>query len=135
METCCFAKNVIFVWALAFIASSPLACVKAAGCTKEQTRALLEIKNATNASSLADWDGRDCCEAGAITCGGIIAGGVSSIGLYGEYKASSRNTWYPNVTLFTLFEELEELILDNMQIGGGLQGTYVRTLTFLFFLF
>jgi hypothetical protein len=92
METCCFAKNVIFVWALAFIASSPLACVKAAGCTKEQTRALLEIKNATNASNFAGWDGRDCCEV--IFCQGIT-GRVVSIYLEGNNYASSRGTWYP----------------------------------------
>ncbi|XP_062145654.1 receptor-like protein 56 [Alnus glutinosa] len=121
METCCFAKNVIFVWALAFIASSPLACVKAAGCTKEQTRALLEINNATNASSLAGWDGRNCCEANGIYCDGI-AGGVGAIYWEGEYNdASSRSTWYPNVTLFTLFDELEILVLPNMQIGGSLE--------------
>ncbi|XP_062147229.1 receptor-like protein 56 [Alnus glutinosa] len=118
METSCFAKNVIFVWALAIIALSPLACVKA-GCTKKQTRALLEIKNATNASSLAGWDGRDCCKVGAIFCGGV-AGGVSEIDLYGEYD-SSRSTWYPNVTLFILFDELEKLSMYDMQIGGGLQ--------------
>jgi hypothetical protein len=116
METC-FAKNAIFVWVLA-IALSPLASVKA-GCSKEQTRALLEIKNATNASSLAGWDGRDCCEAGAIFCYGI-AGGVSE--MYLGY-ASSRSTWYPNVSLFTLFDELEVLSLGNMQIGGGLERT------------
>jgi hypothetical protein len=118
METSCFVKNVIFVWVLAIIALSPLACVKAQ-CTKEQTRALLEIKNATNASSLAGWDGRDCCRLYGIECVGI-AGGVSAIDLFGEY-ASSRSTWYPNVTLFTLFEELVELSLEGMQIGGGLQ--------------
>jgi hypothetical protein len=59
METC-FAKNVIFVWIVA-IALSPLACVKA-GCSKEQTRALLEINNSTNGSAFAGWDGRDCCK-------------------------------------------------------------------------
>jgi hypothetical protein len=117
----CFAKNVIFVWVLAIIALSPLACVKAE-CTKEQTRALLEIKNATNASSLAGWDGRDCCEAEGIDCNGIIAGGVSRIYLFGEY-ASSRSTWYPNVSLFTLFDELEALSLATMQIGGRLERT------------
>jgi hypothetical protein len=120
METSCFAKNVIFVWFLAIIALSPLACVKA-GCSKEQTRALLEIKNATNASYLAGWDGRDCCEAKGISCRGI-AGGVGAIFLEGEY-ASSRSTWYPNVTLFTLFDELEDLGLFNMQIGGTLERT------------
>jgi hypothetical protein len=121
METCCFAKNVIFVWVLAIIALSPLACVKA-GCTKEQTRALLEIKNATNTSFLAGWDGRDCCEASAIICDDIT-GQVLSIYLEGDYYAPSRSTWYPNVTLFTLFDELEELALFNMQIGGRLERT------------
>jgi hypothetical protein len=120
METCCFAKNVIFGWVLAIIALSPLACVKA-GCTKEQTRALLEMKNATNSSYLAGWDGRDCCEASPILCGGITRG-VKLIVFIGEY-ASSRSTWYPNVTLFTLFDELEDLALVNMQIGGRLERT------------
>ncbi|KAG6653327.1 hypothetical protein CIPAW_05G068600 [Carya illinoinensis] len=31
-------------------------------------------------------------------------------------------TWYPNVTLFTLFNELEVLDLSRMNIGGELQG-------------
>jgi hypothetical protein len=127
METCCFAKNVIFAWVLAIIALSPLACVKA-GCTKEQTRALLEIKNATNASFLAGWDGRDCCEAFPILCDGIT-GQVRSIYFnenyyMGEnYYALSIGTWYPNVTLFTLFDELESLQLNGMHIGGRLEGT------------
>ncbi|XP_062146706.1 receptor-like protein 56 [Alnus glutinosa] len=121
METSCFAKNVIFVWALAFIASSPLACVKAAGCTKEQTRALLEINNSTNGAAFEGWDGRNCCEVSGIECDGI-AGGVSRISWAGEYNdTSSISTWYPNVTLFTLFDELEELLLYNMQIGGRLE--------------
>ncbi|XP_062147201.1 receptor-like protein 14 [Alnus glutinosa] len=122
METCCFAKNVIFIWVLAIIALSPLACVKA-GCTKEQTRALLEIKNTTNASYLVGWDGRDCCETSGIICDGPdgIPGPVVAIYLVGINYASSRSTWYPNVTLFTLFDELEELVLEDMQIEGGLQ--------------
>jgi hypothetical protein len=45
----------------------------------------------------------------------------------GEYQgiilvgAPSNITWYPNVTLFTLFDDLEVLILYDMQIGGGLE--------------
>jgi len=81
----------------------------------------LEIKNATNSSYLAGWDGRDCCEASPIRCGGIT-GGVKMIFFIGEYD-SSRSTWYPNVTLFTLFDELEVLSLGSMHIGGRLEGT------------
>jgi hypothetical protein len=128
METTCFAKNAIFAWVFAIITLSPLACVKA-GCTKEQTRALLEIRNATNVFSLRDWDGRDCCEAFPITC---LTGRVSTIYLEGRYYLGegSENsytlpigTWYPNVTLFTLFDELEFLKLSGMHIGGRLEGT------------
>jgi hypothetical protein len=50
--------------------------------------------------------------------------------------ASSRSTWYPNVTLFTLFDELEVLSLGSMQIGGGLQRTWQLLLPdHFFFLF
>lgn len=61
-----------------------------------------------------------------IVCEGI-GGGVSIIHLenyLSGYMPPSR-TWYPNVTLFTLFEELEELTLNMMQIGGGLQRTMI----------
>jgi hypothetical protein len=81
----------------------------------------LEINNSTNGSAFDGWDGRDCCEASEISCGTNV-GGVSFMVLEGKY-ASSRSTWYPNVTLFTLFDELEELSLYNMQIGGGLERT------------
>jgi hypothetical protein len=57
-----------------------------------------------------------CHEADQVLCYGRN-GGVSSITLD---KVTS-STWYPNVTWFTLFEELEELDLRDMQIGGGLQ--------------
>ncbi|XP_059441757.1 receptor-like protein 14 [Corylus avellana] len=113
----CFAENVFLLWVTA-IAFSPLACGD--GCSKEQTRALLEIRNSANGLAFAGWDGRDCCEAEDIECGGTN-GGVSEIILDGFGMAPSSSTWYPNVTLFTLFDELEVLYLVNMQIGGGLQ--------------
>ncbi|XP_059441760.1 receptor-like protein 14 [Corylus avellana] len=113
----CFAENVFLLWVTA-IAFSPLACGD--GCSKEQTRALLEMRNSTNGFAFAGWDGRDCCEAGEINCRGTN-GGVSSIHLGGYGRAPPSSTWYPNVTLFTLFDELKALSLVNMQIGGGLQ--------------
>ncbi|GLT73052.1 hypothetical protein SLA2020_449380 [Shorea laevis] len=119
MKTC-FAKNVLLLWVLA-IAFPPLACGRE-GCSKEQKRALLEIRNSTNGLAFAGWDGRDCCEAGGVLCYGIT-GGVSIMELDLGDASSNASRWYPNVTLFTLFDELEELRLDNMQIGGGLQRT------------
>ncbi|GLT64449.1 hypothetical protein SLA2020_369420 [Shorea laevis] len=65
MKTC-FAKNVFFLWVYMAIAFSPLACGE--GCSKEQNRALLEIRNSTNGLAFAGWDGRDCCQADGIYC-------------------------------------------------------------------
>jgi hypothetical protein len=112
MKTC-FGNTVIFLWVMA-ITFFPLACGK--GCSEEQNRALLEIRNSTNGLAFADWDGRNCCEAFRVRCYSRN-GGVSSITL----DNFTSSTWYPNVTWFTLFEELEELYLYDMQIGGGLQ--------------
>jgi hypothetical protein len=109
MKTC-FGNTVIFLWVMA-ITFFPLACGK--GCSD---RALLEIRNSTNGLAFADWDGRNCCEAFRVRCYSRN-GGVSSITL----DNFTSSTWYPNVTWFTLFEELEELYLYDMQIGGGLQ--------------
>ena len=108
-----FANNVILLW---FFVITFLPCSWGQECSIEQKRALLEIRNATNGSVFADWDGRDCCNAPGITCYGIA---VSSINLQSDKPPSS--TWYPNVTLFTIFDELEELGLNSMNIGGELK--------------
>ena len=105
---------VFLLWVVA-ITFSPLACGD--GCSKEQTRALLEIRNSTNGFAFPGWDGRDCCLAPGIWCD-VENGRVVSIILE---EAPSNITWYPNVTLFTLFDDLEELGLYNTQIGGGLE--------------
>ena len=110
-----FANNAILLW---FFVITFLPCSWGQECSIEQKRALLEIRNATNGSVFADWDGRDCCNAPGITCDGIV-GGVSSIYLQSDNAPSS--TWYPNVTLFTIFDELQELILNSMNIGGELK--------------
>ncbi|KAE8055797.1 hypothetical protein FH972_012619 [Carpinus fangiana] len=103
---------VFLLWVVA-ITFSPLACGDV--CSKEQTRALLEIRNSTNGFAFAGWDGRDCCLAPGIWCAN---GTVMRIDLV---EAPSNITWYPNVTLFILFDDLEGLNLNNMQIGGGLE--------------
>jgi hypothetical protein len=115
MKTC-FGNNVILLWVMAIITAFPFACGK--GCSEEQKRALMEIRNSTNGVAFADWDvRRDCCnQTYEIVCSGI-AGGVSVIYL----DMALPRTWYPNVTLFTMFDELEDLSLFGMQIGGGLQ--------------
>ena len=110
-----FANNVILLW---FFVITFLPCSWGQECSIEQKRALLEIRNATNGSVFADWGGRDCCNAPGITCDGID-GGVSSIYLQSDNAPSS--TWYPNVTLFTIFDELEQLRLNGMNIGGELK--------------
>jgi hypothetical protein len=56
MKTC-FGNTVIFLWVMA-ITFFPLSCGK--GCSEEQNRALLEIRNSTNGLAFADWDGRNC---------------------------------------------------------------------------
>jgi len=124
MKTC-FGNTVIFLWVMA-ITFFPLSCGK--GCSEEQNRALLEIRNSTNGLAFEASSTRlifliflpilllFCHEADQVLCYGRN-GGVSSITL--DNVTSS--TWYPNVTWFTIFEELEKLELNDMQIGGGLQ--------------
>lgn len=113
------AFSVILLWVIMPITLfSPLAFGN--GCSKEQRRALMEIRNSSNGFAFAGWDGRDCCEAGGIYCFGRN-GGVSTIRLGDSNELAPSNTWYPNATLFALFDELELLMLDNMKIGGSLQ--------------
>ncbi|KAE8055798.1 hypothetical protein FH972_012620 [Carpinus fangiana] len=107
-----FIFSLLWVVAITF---SPLACGD--GCSKEQTRALLEIRNSTNGFAFAGWDGRNCCQADGIVCD-VENERVVEVDLAG---APSNITWYPNVTLFTLFDDLEVLRLSNIQIGGGLE--------------
>ncbi|KAG6674870.1 hypothetical protein I3842_15G068700 [Carya illinoinensis] len=92
-----------------------------AGCSKEQNRALLEIRNSTNGLAFDDFDGSHCCHSRhSIRCD-KDHGKVTSIVLSMDHKKVPSITWYPNVTLFTLFNELEELDLGSMNIGGELQ--------------
>ena len=117
---------VFLLWVVA-ITFSPMACGD--GCSKEQTRALLEIRNSTNGFAFAGWDGRDCCKADGIVCYGENGTVVSII----LEEAPSNITWYPNVTLFTLFDDLEALRLRDMQIGGGLERENSYLISSLFF--
>jgi hypothetical protein len=112
--------------------SSLLSLLLSKGCSEEQKKALMEIRNSTNGVAFADWDvERDCCnQTYEIACGGI-AGGVSIIYL----DMALPRTWYPNVTLFTMFDELEELSLFGMQIGGGLQRENSNLICSCFFFF
>ncbi|KAG2679681.1 hypothetical protein I3760_11G062400 [Carya illinoinensis] len=116
METC-FGKRVTLLWFMTLLATfSPSAWGE--GCNKEQKRALLEIRNSTNGLAFKDFDGGDCCKARNVFCDGLLTGidlrGIESI------DTPSR-TWIPNVTLFTLFGELQELYLSGINIGGELQ--------------
>jgi hypothetical protein len=92
-----FGNNVILLWVMEIIIVFPFACDK--GCSEEQKRALMKIRNSTNGVAFAGWDVRkDCCnQTYEIMCGGI-AGGVSVIYL----DMAPLRTWYPNVTLFTM---------------------------------
>uniref|UniRef100_A0A2N9HM57 Leucine-rich repeat-containing N-terminal plant-type domain-containing protein n=1 Tax=Fagus sylvatica TaxID=28930 RepID=A0A2N9HM57_FAGSY len=74
-----FNNNVMLLWYIAI--TFLLHCAWGQGCSKEQTRALLEIRNSTNGSAFAEWDGRDCCEAVGFSCNSF--GG----GLLGDIRA------------------------------------------------
>ncbi|XP_042961162.1 receptor like protein 21-like isoform X2 [Carya illinoinensis] len=113
-------KAMIFlIWFMA-LPFCPSAWVEA-GCSKEQNRALLEIRNSTNGLAFDDFDGSHCCHSRhSIRCD-KDHGKVTSIVLSMDHKKVPSITWYPNVTLFTLFNELEELDLGSMNIGGELQ--------------
>ena len=120
-----------------------LHCAWGQGCSKEQTRALLEIRNSTNGSAFAEWDGRDCCDAVGFFCDSVSMAGYVGKGILlgkdpGSYKPPS-STWYPNVTLFNLFDELVELTLNSMNIGGELKREnsnliYISIILFYFML-
>ncbi|KAG6709464.1 hypothetical protein I3842_06G133600 [Carya illinoinensis] len=114
METC-FGKRVMLLWFVALTTFCPSAWGE--GCNKEQKRALLEIRNSTDGLAFKDFDGTgDCCELDEIMCNGP-AGLPNQIYIGG----TPSRTWIPNVTLFTLFGELEELDLGGSNIGGELQ--------------
>ncbi|KAB1206551.1 LRR receptor-like serine/threonine-protein kinase ERECTA [Morella rubra] len=55
------ATKYISVWLVAL--TFYLSAWSEAGCTEEQSRALLGIRNSTNGSAFADFDGKDCCSA------------------------------------------------------------------------
>ncbi|KAG2705710.1 hypothetical protein I3760_05G069100 [Carya illinoinensis] len=112
-------KVVIFLWFIA-LTFCPSAWVEA-GCSKEQNRALLEIRNSTDGLAFDDFDGSHCCYSRhSIRCD-KDHGNVTSMVLNMDRMKVPSITWYPNVTLFTLFNELEVLDLSSMNIGGELQ--------------
>ncbi|KAB1206539.1 hypothetical protein CJ030_MR7G000005 [Morella rubra] len=108
------ATKYISVWLVAL--TFYLSAWSEAGCTEEQSGALLGIRDSTNGSAFADYDGNNCCGAKAIVC---ESGKVT--GIYLESDSAPSGIWYPNVTSLTVFDDLEELILDGMNIGGTLQ--------------
>ncbi|XP_035540035.1 receptor-like protein 14 [Juglans regia] len=113
-------KAMIFLIWLMALTFCPSARVEA-GCSEEQNRALLEIRNSTHGLLFADLDGsRDCCSKSNILCDDD--GKVIRIFMQDDYvKPPSIFKWYPNMTLFTLFNELDFLDLSSMNIGGELQ--------------
>ncbi|KAG6653326.1 receptor like protein 21-like [Carya illinoinensis] len=112
-------KVIIFLWLIA-VTFCPSAWVEA-GCSKEQNRALLEIRNSTDGLAFDDFDGSHCCHSRhSIRCD-KDHGKVTSMVLNMDRMKVPSITWYPNVTLFTLFNELEVLDLSSMNIGGELQ--------------
>ncbi|KAF5448858.1 hypothetical protein F2P56_029355 [Juglans regia] len=115
-------KAMIFLIWLMALTFCPSARVEA-GCSEEQNRALLEIRNSTHGLLFADLDGsRDCCSKSNILCDDD--GKVIRIFMQDDYvKPPSIFKWYPNMTLFTLFNELDFLDLSSMNIGGELQGS------------
>ncbi|KAG7977994.1 hypothetical protein I3843_05G060900 [Carya illinoinensis] len=119
-------KVIIFLWFIA-LTFCPSAWVEA-GCSKEQNRALLEIKNSTDGLAFDDFDGSHCCHSRhSIRCD-KDHGKVTTMVLSMDRMKVPSITWYPNVTLFTLFNELEVLDLSSMNIGGELQAIKISKL-------
>ncbi|KAF5735140.1 putative Receptor like protein 1 [Tripterygium wilfordii] len=85
-------------------------------CSEVQRRALLEIRNSTDDFSLSNWEGEDCCQFEGVDC--EFFPGLGAISL--SRKKDSK-TWYPNVTLFTVLQDLIEMGLSGVRIGGPLQ--------------
>ncbi|KAG6653336.1 hypothetical protein CIPAW_05G069500 [Carya illinoinensis] len=112
-------KVIIFLWFIA-LTFCPSAWVEA-GCSKEQNRALLEIRNSTDGLAFDDFDGSHCCHSRHSIWCDKDHGKVTSMVLNIDSMKVPSITWHPNVTLFTLFNELEVLDLSSMNIGGELQ--------------
>ncbi|KAF5453224.1 hypothetical protein F2P56_028141 [Juglans regia] len=110
---------VIFLWFIA-LTFCPSAAWVEAGCSKEQNRALLEIRNSTHGLAFDDFDGSHCCHSRhSIRCD--KDGKVTRIVLNMDHMKVPSIPWSPNVTFFTLFNELEVLDLSSMNMGGELQ--------------
>ncbi|XP_077241658.1 uncharacterized protein LOC143882118 [Tasmannia lanceolata] len=87
-------------------------------CLDEERQALLQLKdsNYPNNNRLDDWVGEDCCQWNGVSCSSSSSR-VDTIDL-SFVRNDEKGIWYPNVTLFAQFKELESLDLFSNHIGG-----------------
>ncbi|XP_058106538.1 uncharacterized protein LOC131249794 [Magnolia sinica] len=89
------------------------------GCLDGERRVLLQIKesiNHPNGAALPDWVGEDCCKWELVVCDESTSH-VKELHLIRQ-RHESQGTWYPNVTLFSEFKQLQIIELQWNQLSG-----------------
>ncbi|KAK8668907.1 hypothetical protein V6N13_106353 [Hibiscus sabdariffa] len=97
-----------------------LLCFDCRGCLEVERAALLQIKDSMTSpqeSAFSNWYGKECCEWEGIECDPTQ---IRIHKIFFHYWRDRLKPWYPNVTLFAQFEELQELELPGNHIGGFL---------------
>ncbi|KAL5861978.1 hypothetical protein ACOSQ3_003270 [Xanthoceras sorbifolium] len=91
------------------------------GCLEEEKVALLQLKHFFNDPfSLRDWvegeKNSDCCQWKSVICSDNTSR-VTELSLWNTRNRDLRE-WYLNASLFSTFQELESLSLENNSIIG-----------------
>ncbi|KAL4302550.1 hypothetical protein GQ457_10G018760 [Hibiscus cannabinus] len=102
-----------------------LLCFECRGCLEVERAALLQIKDSMTSpheSAFSNWYGEECCEWEGIECGPTR---IHIHNIFFHYWMDGGNgeliqPWYPNLTLFAQFQELQELELPGNHIRGFL---------------
>ncbi|XP_044471354.1 receptor-like protein 9b [Mangifera indica] len=107
------------------------------GCWDEERTALLQLKpffNYYNSDykyhKLYNWvENSNCCKWEAVECN--ITGRVTKLTLSGESYSDLEEPRYLNASLFSLFQQLQILYLDNNNINGCIENEGLSNLEIL----
>ncbi|KAK3218871.1 hypothetical protein Dsin_012841 [Dipteronia sinensis] len=100
------------------------------GCWEQERLALLQLKNFFNEpdSSFHNWVGiSDCCQWEGVVCKNTTGRVIELDLIYARISALGK--WYLNASLFSPFEELEELRLIDNSIAGFVQNEGLEKLS------
>ncbi|KAL6008272.1 hypothetical protein ACLOJK_033778 [Asimina triloba] len=89
-------------------------------CLQEERQALLKIResiNHPNGSALSGWKGDHCCQWESIECDASTSH-ITRVEIL-DARDDALGTWFPNLTLFSEFRELQELDLRHNLMGGN----------------